>query len=341
MPPPVQYTGPDKLPTPKVFAAWQLNETIRRESSSGGVFTALAESFLVKGGVVVGAAFDDQLVVRHILIEKVSEIHRLRGSKYVQSEVSPVLYRRIRNVLRAGCHVLFSGTPCQVTGLYAFLAKKYDNLCTCDLVCYGVPSPKVFDVYKTMLEHVYGAKGRSFAFRRKDCGWKRPSVSMSFDNQREYRCASSADPFMRGFFKNIYLRHTCHACRFSCLPRIADISLGDFWGVGDRHPEWDDDRGTSLILIQTEKGGKVLDACRNALVVHEAELKEAIRSNPYICSSVSEGKYRAAFFRDLDRRPFDKIITAYTSPQLCWRVVEKIQLKVFPFIHKLRNAFSP
>ena len=117
--------------------------------------------------------------------------------------------------------------------------------------------------------------------------------------------------------------------------------MGDFWGVGDHHPEWDDDRGTSLILVQTEKGRKVFDACRDALVVHEADLKEAIRSNPCICGSAPEGIHRAAFFSVLDRLPFGRIITEYvSSPPLWRRAAGKTQRVVLSIIHKLTKAFS-
>jgi coenzyme F420-reducing hydrogenase beta subunit len=319
-----------------------LDEIVRRESSSGGVFSALAHRILALGGVVAGAAFDDQLVVRHILIDNAAEVHRLRGSKYVQSQMDPVLHRQVRDLLRAGRRVLFSGTPCQVGGLNAFLGTEYENLLTCDLVCHGVPSPKVFDAYKTMLEDQYGARVRRIDFRRKDCGWKRFSVSLSFDNHTEYRRTFTSDPFMLGFLQNTYLRHACHRCRFSRLPRIADISLGDFWGLGDHHPEWDDDRGTSLILVQTEKGRKAIEACRDALAVYEADLKQAIRSNPCICSPVSEGKHRAAFFRDLDRLPFDKVITKYiSSPPLWRRAVGTAKRKVLSVIQDSTKTLSP
>ena len=306
---------------PKAFAAWQLDEATRRASSSGGVFTALADNVLAAGGVVVGAAFDDKLVVRHILIDNSVHIHRLREAKYVQSELGPLVYRSVRDLLRTGRRVLFSGTPCQVAGLYAFLGKDYQNLCTCDLVCHGVPSPKVFAAYKTMMERQYGAKACKMSFRDKQDGWKRYSVSLSFDNNTGYRRVFSSDSFMTGFLQNIYLRPSCHVCRFSRIPRVADISLGDFWGVCGRHPQWDDDRGTSLVLVQTEKGRLAFEACRDALVVHQADVNEAIRCNPCICGPVSEGKRRATFFRDLDRLPFDRVMSKYTSPLPLWRRV--------------------
>jgi coenzyme F420-reducing hydrogenase beta subunit len=321
---------------PKVFAAWHLNENIRRESSSGGIFTALAENILTKGGIVAGAAFDNKLEVRHILVDAVTALYRLRGSKYVQSEISPDIYRNIREVLKLDRLVLFSGTPCQVAGLYAFLGKDYQNLFTCDIVCHGVPSPKVFASYKTIMERQYGGKAKRIAFRRKDCGWKRFSVSMSFDNDTEYLRVFNADPFMLGFLRNICLRSSCHSCRFSRLPRVADITLGDFWGVGHYHPEWDDDSGTSLILVNTKKGSKAFDACRDVLVVHEADLNEAIRSNPCICGPVPAGVHRGEFFNDLNQIPFEIIIKKYMSlPPQIWRIAGSVKNRVYFGARKL------
>lgn len=339
---PRRYDGPDKLPAPKVFAAWQLDESIRRDSSSGGVFTALAENILSKGGIVAGAAFDDQLVVRNILVETQKELHRLRGSKYVQSEISPDLYWRLRELLKAGRPVLFTGTPCQVAGLHAFLGKDYQNLCTCDLVCHGVPSPKVFADYRAMMECQYGARPKRIAFRRKNCGWKRYSVSLSFDNDTEYRRVFNDDPFMTGFLQNTYLRPCCHTCTFSRLPRVADVTLGDFWGIGDHHPEWDDDKGTSLILVNTEAGSGAFNTCKDSLIVHDADLKDAIRSNPCICNQVPAGERRTAFFNDLDRLPFDKVLAKHTSvPPLWRRVAGKIQRLALALIQKVTKSMVP
>lgn len=326
---------------PRVFAAWHLDETICRESSSGGVFSALAHIFIAQKGVVVGAAFDERLVVRHILVDKDSELHRLRGSKYVQSEIGPDIYRSIREVLQTGRLVLFSGTPCQVAGLYAFLGKDYQNLCTGDIVCHGVPSPKVFYAYKIMMERRCGAKAKRVEFRRKDFGWKRFSVSISFDNGPEYLRVFKEDPFMLTFLRNISLRPSCHSCLFSCLPRVADITLGDFWGVGKHHPEWDNDRGTSLVLVNTEVGSKAFDACRNLLVVHQAELKEAIRANPCICGSVLAGELRGEFFNDLDSLSFEEVKKKYLSLPSYWLTVHgKVRGKFISVVNRLRQIFS-
>lgn len=305
-------------PLPSAYAALHKDDTVRVESSSGGVFSALMKRTFEKGGVVVGAAFDEEMTLRHQFALNEDDGQKFRGSKYLQSIIGNT-YREVKRLLLQGQTVLFSGTPCQVAGLYSFLCQDYDNLLTCDLVCHGVPSPKVFSAYKSSLERRYGARVTNIGFRRKDYGWKQFSVSLTFDNGAEYHQILTEDPFMLGFLHNIYLRPSCHVCRFSRLPRVADLSLGDFWGVGQHHPEWDDDLGTSLILAQSKKGQEAFVACEGSLVINEADLDLGIRSNPCICGSVAPGVSRSAFFSDLDRIPFEKMIKTYMAPKSSWR----------------------
>lgn len=302
---------------PVAFAAWIQDTVTRKESSSGGVFSALMQQTLQKRGVIIGAAFDSNMVLRHQSAQSDEESHKFRGAKYLQSVIGDT-YREAQMFLQQGRHVLFSGTPCQIAGLYGFLGKDDKNLLTCDLVCHGVPSPKVFAKYKTNLEQRHAAKVQSINFRRKDFGWKKYSIAFLFDNATEYRQILTDDPFMTGFLQNVYLRPACHGCYFSRLPRVADISLADFWGVGRHHPEWDDDRGTSLILVQTEKGHQAFDACRETLVSHVADLAVAIRSNPCIQGSVPPGKNRTDFFNDLDRLSFEEMMKKYLSAPAPW-----------------------
>ena len=304
--------------SPRAFAAWNREEAIRSESSSGGVFSALMRLTLQQNGVVFGAAFNESMTLSHQVAQNEAEGRKFRGSKYLQSVIGTAFFEA-KEYLRQGRRVLFSGTPCQIAGLNAYLGKNDDNLLTCDLICHGVPSPKIFAAYQAALERRHGGKVQEVSFRNKTHGWNLFSMSLSFDNGATYRKILTEDSFMLGFLRNIYLRPSCHACCFSRLPRMADISLGDFWGVADHHPEWDDDCGTSLILVQTEKGQAALDACRDSLVVHEADLAVAIRSNPCICGSVAASKNRADFFIDLDRLPFEKVMRKYMLPPSCWR----------------------
>jgi ferredoxin len=300
---------------PKAYAAWHTDQKARQNSSSGGVFSALGAAVLQKGGAVFGAAFADDLTLSHSMVEHWEDYQRFRGSKYLQSQIGKS-YVEVQKQLENGRLILFSGTPCQVAGLQAFLGKGYDNLVTCDLVCYGVPSPKVFAKYRLWREQQYGAPTRKITFRDKSLGWKTYCVAFLFENDAKYREVATKDPFIQGFLKNLYLRPSCHDCRFSRLPRIADLSLGDFWGVAAHHPEWDDDQGTSLILVNTLAGAKALNACQAQLIRHEAPLDQALAHNPRIRGSVRPSRRRRAFFRDLDRVPFEALIKKYCVDNL-------------------------
>lgn len=325
--------------SPAAFAAWHRDAAVRAESSSGGVFSALMRQTLQEGGVVIGAAFDNNMTLCHQSAQTEAESHKFRGSKYLQSIIGNS-YHEAEIYLQQGRSVLFSGTPCQIAGLYSYLERDDDDLTTCDIVCHGVPSPKVFAAYRHSLERQYGAKAERISFRRKDHGWKRFSVALSFDNATEYRRIITDDPFMLGFLRDTYLRPSCHVCLFSRIPRVADISLADFWGVGNHHPEWDDDKGTSLILIQSKKGQKVLEACSGEIIVHMADLNEAIRSNPCISGSVPPSKLRTNFFYDFDRLSFDKVMNKYMSPPTFRIKVAKSTIRAIKYGLRCFKLFS-
>ena len=296
---------------PKVFAAWNLDGDIRRQSSSGGVFTALAEDILSRGGVVVGAAFDDDLVVKHVCVEKGGELHRLRGSKYVQSEVAPTIHRRIRALLEQGRRVLFSGTPCQVAGLRAFLKQSFENLFCCDLICHGVPSPKLFARY---VGHSTENRDRVVRvdFRDKTNGWKSFGVRQQRENGESLFSTMHADPYIQAFLRNYALRPACYACAFATTSRFGDLTLGDFWEVAKKYPEYDrDDKGTSLLLVNNVKGESWLDACRPKLFLGLADLATAIAGNPMLVHSSRRPPHRDVFYRDLEVMEISPFIKKY------------------------------
>jgi coenzyme F420-reducing hydrogenase beta subunit len=320
-----------------VFAGWHLDDEIRRESSSGGVFTALANGVFADGGAVIGAAFDNNFAVRHIIIEKSADLHLLRGSRYVQSKVSPSTYHQLRELLKEGRRVFFSGTPCQVAAIRNYLQKPFDNFFCCDIVCHGVPSPKVFHAYKTMLENHHKAKVRKIVFRCKDYGWKKYSVSLSFENNKEYCTVFNVDPFMRGFLKNFFLRPSCYVCKFTNTIRPGDLSIGDFWGVSKRYPEYDpDDKGTSLVLVNAPKGRALLDNCHPFLFLRTADIETAVKGNPCLIRSCIRPRQRETFFRDLDAHSFKTLIRKYRLYPSSFprKMAKKFRRKIKNFIYK-------
>jgi len=298
---------------PICLAAWNNNNDIRSESSSGGIFTSIAEQILLNGGMVFGAGYDNNLNVVHKEIQNLEELKDLRGSKYVQSDINNT-YKRVKKHLISGKKLLFTGTPCQIAGLYNYIEKDYEELYTCDLVCHGVPSPKVFKEYKKNMEYKYDSHIQKIAFRHKQYGWKLYSVSLQFSNDTEYRKTLEEDAFMQGFLRNYYLRPSCYKCIYGKLPRVSDITLADFWGVAGRYPELDDGKGTSLLLVNTEKGKKMIDSCGNSIFKQECDLNYAISNNPCTVKSVNEPKLRNRFFEDFNNKDFNYVMKKYMSP---------------------------
>lgn len=238
----------------KVLAEKNKNEKIRSTSSSGGVFSELAKNFIINGGVVYGCALDENMVARHICVSTLEELPRLRSSKYVQSEMGNTM-DEIRKRLLAGEKVMFSGTPCQVAGLKNFLNKDYDNLFVIDVLCHGVPSPGLFADYLEYLSQQYGGGKPIFVnFRNKKRGWKRLYMEVCFDNGKRHYIYSGYDRYEGMFLNNLSLRPACYECKFTKSERFGDITLGDFWGIGKKYPQWDDDRGISVVMLNTKKG---------------------------------------------------------------------------------------
>ena len=279
------------------FAAYCIDESIRKSSSSGGIFSILAEEVLRHGGVVYGAAFDERFSVKHIAVDKVSELPRLRGSKYVQSDIGDCFADVKRNVL-AGKQVLFSGTPCETAGMMNYLGGRHENLLTVDLVCHGVPSPAVWDAY---VREICGAKDyddiKRISFRDKTISWREYSVLFVFKDNTEHRRAMKDDPYMQGFLRNLYLRPSCHACRFKGDNRTSDITLADFWGIEKVIPEMYDGRGTSLVLTNTKKGLKFLARIKDKMRIVDADVSEALSHNEAALTSVEANLNREEFFR--------------------------------------------
>lgn len=289
----------DRIIPPQVYAAWHLNQDIRRQSSSGGVFTALAEDILSRGGAIVGAAFDEDMVVRHVLVEDANGLARLRGSKYVQSEIPDELYIQIRNLLNQGRYLLFSGTPCQVAGLNNFLGKDFENLYCCDLVCHGVPSPGWFKKYLYSLSKE-NSPVIQFSFRDKKTGWKRFGIKKTWADGCSTFESLYSDPYLASFLRNYCLRASCYACKFTTTARQGDITLADYWGVATKYPEYDrDDRGTSLLLVNSKKGKMWLNHCEQSLFTGVADLEHATAANPQLCRPVFMPPERLTFFRDM------------------------------------------
>lgn len=269
----------------EAYAILNEDRKIRENSSSGGAFYSLASKVLEAGGVVFGVAFtEDCHEVKHICIENIEELEKIMGSKYVQTTPTHNLYQSVREALKNDKLVLFSGTPCQVSACKRFLEnEKTSKLITVDLICHGVPSP---GVWKKYLEETAENIKKVF-FRDKTEGWRRFSLSI-VSNDRTILERENQNAYMKGFLNDLYSRMSCYNCKFKGLNRESDITLGDFWQVGNMLPDLDDDMGTSIVFAHSEKGNALLKAVMadSNIKFSKVDAKAVAEGNPMIYESI-------------------------------------------------------
>lgn len=296
---PVLHPVPADAPK-QVFAAWSAEEDVRTRSSSGGLSFELGKEMIGRGGVVCGAVLDAS-GVHHACVQTLSGLEAMRGSKYVQSDLRDV-YGEVASFLKDGRPVLFSGTPCQVAGLRKSLGKQDDAmLYTVDLVCHGVPSPRIFSQYMDTLRRKYGDFSLSdFRFRSSD-RWD----FLSYVGDR--RLPSRDDAFMQLYLEGFLHREACYRCPFARKERVGDLTLGDFWGIGAETPlDGDPGRGCSLVLVGNEKGRTLLDAVRPRLFCRERSLDEACRQNSNLTVPSRRPRSRDGIYRRIFRDGFGR-----------------------------------
>ena len=288
--------GPVSYPPPAAYAAINTDDETRRLSSSGGVFALLAQAILADGGAVCAPVFAGDFTVRHTVTRDPADIVRMQGSKYVQSDIGDC-YAQVKALLDAGTPVLFSGTPCQTAGLQAALGRSYDNLYLQDIICHGVPSPMVWKKY--LAEQ--GAPVKSASFRDKSNGWL--TFSMRIETAKGVHCQTlQKDPYLKLFLRDLDLRPSCYDCAFKSAGRPSDLTLADYWGVGRAQPDFFDGKGTSLVLVHSDKGQALLDRVSASLRITGTALDAALSFNPAAERSVARPAARETFFADLDRR---------------------------------------
>lgn len=298
---PMLNPGASKIPV-KVCAAKNQDEGVRARSSSGGVFTPLAEAVIRQNGVVFGAAFDDLWNVRHTYTENEKGLEAFRGSKYVQSKIGES-YLQAREFLKQGRMVLFSGTSCQIAGLNRFLGKEYPNLVTLEILCHGVPSPMVWQKYLDQKRKECRCTGiKQISFRDKKSGWSDYNVVLGFENGKVYEKPHRKDPYFRGFLKNLYLRPSCYHCRCKNGRSGSDLVIADYWNIKNVRPDFNDNRGVSLVLIHSEKGNRLFHSVSGNLNVIETGYEECLVNNKGFAEHLSENRKRAAFFKKLKTR---------------------------------------
>ena len=303
----------------EVFAGINKNENIRRESTSGGIFTALCDKFIKNNGVVFGVAFNNENVVIHKKVESIEGLKDLRGAKYVQSRIENT-FIEAKQLLDEGKEVLFSGTPCQIAGLYGYLRRDYKNLLTVSIVCHGVPSPIVFDNYIKNIEKKYKKSIRNIYFRSKDDGsWKESRFKIIFSDGSKFSIGIGKDLYTNSFLNDLISRPSCYECKFKKDTFVGDFMIGDFWGIGDKRPDLDDDIGTSLILVNSQKAKKLINDI-DSVYLQKMNYEDALRGNPNLEISAIENKNRTKFMDDFSNGVlFDKISKKYMKPLIITR----------------------
>lgn len=293
---------------PQLYAAWSRNENIRFLSTSGGVFSELAKIILQQNGVIVGAGYQKENIVAHMLIENEEGLDKIRKSKYVQSEIRDI-FQQVKIKLQEERKVIFCGTPCQVAGLKSYLGKIYETLITVDFICRGVNSPKAFKAWLDEIEQQEKSKVTNVWFKYKDKGWKQSPLCtrVDFENGECKIYNQNENTFMKGYLgPNLYIRPSCGICDFKGEIRQSDITLADFWGI---ERALDDDKGTSIVLINSKKGKALFEKAKKHLCYVERDIKEIDKRNVCFKNSVKISDNSNAFFKDLSILKFSEAFT--------------------------------
>ena len=286
------------------------DDEIRNCSSSGGVFTELASYILKNSGEVYGAAYSRDFEVVHIRVDDAKHLEQLRGAKYAQSELGDT-FLDIKDSLIKGNHVLFVGTPCQVAGLKSFLKKDYSNLVCIDFICHGVPSPVIWDAYLKFIERKYLSNNKIdfINMRDKSSGWSNYTYSHLFKSSNEKKYISNKESlFMKLFIENSINRDSCSECKFKGYDRVSDITLGDFWGIWDIAPEFDDNKGVSAVLIHTQKGQQLFNACLKNIDFISVKKEDISFQNPSLLDPSKENTNKADVMRVIQTKGFDALV---------------------------------
>lgn len=304
-----------------VYAAYHNNNEVHMASRSGGVFVALSDYIIDNNGSVYGCGYDNNFTVIHKRAINKKDRNEFQGSKYVQSDLREIFEMVIKD-LNENMLVLFSGTPCQVAGLLNILNdKQKENLFTVDIVCHGVPSPLVWKEYLNYLENKYEGKVTKVDFRNKSkFGWSKHIESIWIDNiQHDSR------EYTKLFYTHCLIRPSCYKCPYKTINRPSDISLGDYWGINEiiQLPEYE--KGTSLVLVNSEKGQNVFNIIKNDLWIKETTIEQATKKQHPLKAAFPKPKEREEIWSNFNKRGIEYVIKRYSTPNLYIRVIKKIK----------------
>lgn len=302
----------------KVYACYSIDKEVRLSSSSGAVFSSLAEYVFEQQGVIYGVVMsEDCYSAEFVSVTDRKELVRLRGSKYLQAKVGNT-FKHVKKDLLLGKMVLFTGTGCQVNGLKSFLGRDYDNLICADVICHGAPSPALWRKYAYYQEKMSGGKLKGINFRCKDAGWndfgmKKILKITTRQLTRKVYSSKDTDPYMQMFLRNYCLRPSCYECIAKNV-KTADLTIADFWGIKAIAPEMNDGMGTSLVLIRTDKGKNIFKHISNEMKLKEVSYEDGVRSNPAEFRSCARPPQRESFFADMHTMSFEELAGKYVAP---------------------------
>lgn len=329
----------ENIKEPQVFAFVNKNEEDRANAASGGVFTAFAKKIIEDGGVVFGVAWDKDMKAAHTKAENVEDLRKMQSSKYVQADTNTT-YQQAKSYLEKGRKVLYTGTPCQIAGLKSYLKKDYENLLTIEVLCHGTPSRKVFEIYKKEVMQKKNDSSQILGcnFRAKDAGWGNGYYEKIYTKNACYIAKDLESSYLKSF-GNLSMNEICFNCFFNRLPRVADLTMGDFWGVDDYDMTLNDKKGISILLLNSKKGKNWFDFVKDECTTKEVPLEYVVKYNPNIIGSSKPHKNREKFFKDiLKGKTLEKTVNKYIKTYPCWlKFIYKRLLP--PFIKDIVKRF--
>ena len=282
----------------KVFAFRNKNDAQIMQSASGGVGALAAQEIIKEGGIAYGVSYDKSFGVKHIRVDCLSDLPQIQSSKYVQSDTGDT-YSQVQKDLQSGKMVLYTGTPCQIAGLYSFLGKEYEKLYTIDLICHGVPSPKFFKKYLEFQDRKTDGEIIYFNFRSKDKrGWGTQYLLKTKTKTKTKTL--SLDRYGKHFMKGDCYRESCYQCEYANIHRVGDLTIGDFWGIGKSHPDFYSEKGVSSVFVNTEKGKRLFNSIKDEAWVINATLEEAMIKQGNLVHPTKRPLERDTFYRDIN-----------------------------------------
>lgn len=294
---------------PVVYAAYLKNISQRMKSTSGGVFYAIAKWIIEQNGIVYGAAFDDKFRLKHIGVDSINDLWKLRGSKYLQSDLGNV-FSEIKQFLVQGRWVYFVGVGCQVAGLHAFLRKEYENLITSDLVCHGTPSQLMFDWHLDYLRKKEKGEIISYSFRDLESwggGEIYKYISQTHKQGIRRLYGYNLSPYLYSFMNAFNFRYSCYNCKFAKLPRQGDITLADYWGVRYFFQDLETDKGVSLVLLNTSKACDIWNLIEDALEYRISRIEDAALKNKNLIQPTPMPKIRPSIYEMIKQRGYKSV----------------------------------